>query len=114
MVSTAGKLGRAIWETQIFSDLTCAPLRNHFGGGGAWVFNCTTSFITSNMPLQEHSAVVLCRPLPVLGLEVGAVGVVVHIYPQAQAYEVEFMTDEGLTLGVHTLLSEDLSQAVET
>lgn len=40
-------------------------------------------------------------------------GVVVHIYPQAQAYEVEFMTDEGLTLGVHTLLPEDLIQAVE-
>ena len=66
------------------------------------------------MPLQEHSAVALRRPLPALGLEVGAVGVVVHIYPQAQAYEVEFMTDEELTLGVHTLLSEDLIQTVET
>ncbi len=66
------------------------------------------------MPLPEHSAVVLRRPLSALGLEVGAVGVVVHIHPQAQAYEVEFMTDEGLTLGVHTLLPEDLIQTVET
>ena len=65
------------------------------------------------MPLQEHSTVVLHRPLPALGLEDGAVGVVVHIYPQAQAYEVEFMTDEGLTLGVQDLLPEDLIQAVE-
>lgn len=89
------------------------PSRNHLGASGVWVFNCTTSFITSKMPLQEHSTVVLHRPLPALGLEDGAVGVVVHIYPQAQAYEVEFMTDEGLTLGVQALLPEDLIQAVE-
>ena len=56
----------------------------------------------------EHSQVVLSRSLPRLGLEPGDVGVVVHVHGGGQAYEVEFMTFDGHTIGVETLASADL------
>jgi len=37
---------------------------------------------------QEHTQVVLMSPLPALGLELGDVGVVVHVHTQGVAYEV--------------------------
>ena len=61
--------------------------------------------------LEEHSQVVLKKPLPNLGLEPGDVGVVVHIYNQGAAYEVEFLTMDGHTIGLATLDAADLRQA---
>ena len=59
---------------------------------------------------QEHSQVVLTCPLPGLGLEPGDVGVVVHVHAQGAAYEVEFMSLDGRTIGVQTLQSTQLRQ----
>ena len=60
---------------------------------------------------DEHTQVVLKRPLPNLGLEPGDVGVVVHTYGQGTAYEVEFLSLDGNTIGVSTVEASDLRQA---
>lgn len=57
---------------------------------------------------QEHTQVVLMSPLPALGLEPGDVGVVVHVHGQGAAYEVEFMSLDGRTIGVETLAARQL------
>lgn len=61
--------------------------------------------------LNEHTQVVLKRPLPNLGLEPGDVGVVVHVHGQGEAYEVEFLSLDGNTIGVETVEAGDLRQA---
>jgi DNA-directed RNA polymerase subunit E'/Rpb7 len=53
--------------------------------------------------IKEHERVVLKAPLPAAGLEIGDVGTVVHIYPGAKAYEVEFVALDGHTAAVVTL-----------
>ena len=61
---------------------------------------------------QAHAQVVLACTLPALGLEPGDVGVVVHVYAGADevgaGYEVEFMSLDGRTIGVQTLLAGQL------
>ena len=52
---------------------------------------------------REHSQVVLATAVPALGLEPGDVGVVVHVLAGGAAYEVEFMTLDGRTIGIETL-----------
>ncbi|WP_304350046.1 DUF4926 domain-containing protein [Comamonas testosteroni] len=61
--------------------------------------------------LIEHTQVVLKKPLPDLGLEPGDVGVVIHVYGQGAAYEVEFLTMDGHTIGVKTLDAADVRNA---
>lgn len=61
--------------------------------------------------LNEHTQVVLRRPMPSLGLEPGDVGVVVHVHGQGEAYEVEFLRPDGNTIGVETVDACDLRQA---
>lgn len=56
----------------------------------------------------EHSQVVLATPLPALGLEPGDVGVVLHVHAGGAAYEVEFMSLDGRTIGVQTLRADQL------
>ena len=56
----------------------------------------------------EHSPVVLTAPLPALGLEPGDVGVVVHVHAGGTAYEIEFMSLDGRTIGVQTLRANQL------
>ncbi|MCU0922608.1 MAG: DUF4926 domain-containing protein [Burkholderiaceae bacterium] len=56
----------------------------------------------------EHSQVVLTCPLPALGLEPGDVGVVIHVHGAGVAYEVEFMSLDGRTIGVQTLQASQL------
>lgn len=53
--------------------------------------------------IAEHERVVLLKDLPELGLERGDLGVVVHVYPDAAAYAVEFMALDGETIDVITL-----------
>lgn len=60
--------------------------------------------------LNEHTQVVLKRSLPNLGLEPGDVGVVVHVHGQGEAYEVEFLSTDGNTIGVETVDACDLNQ----
>lgn len=58
--------------------------------------------------VQEHDQVVLACPLPALGLEPGDVGVVVHVHAAGAAFEVEFMSLDGRTIGVQTLDASQL------
>jgi Domain of unknown function (DUF4926) len=57
---------------------------------------------------KEHAQVVLAGPVPALGLEPGDVGVIVHVHGQGLAYEVEFMSLDGRTIGVQTLKADQL------
>ncbi len=59
---------------------------------------------------QEHSQVVLACTLPALNLEPGDVGIVVHVHQAGAAYEVEFMSLDGHTIGVQTLEANQLRQ----
>lgn len=56
----------------------------------------------------EHTPVAITVALPSLSLEVGAVGVVVHVHRSGQAYEVEFMDEGGRTVGVATVDATNL------
>lgn len=58
--------------------------------------------------MNELDIVVLRRPLPEYGLEIGDVGTVVHVYRETTALEVEFVTAGGGTVAVTTLGSSDL------
>lgn len=58
--------------------------------------------------MKEHDQVVLTKSIPSLGLEPGDVGVVIHVNRDGKAYEVEFMTLEGETIGVSTLEVTDV------
>ena len=57
--------------------------------------------------MNELESVVLTRDLPDHELETGDVGVIVHCHSES-AFEVEFITGEGVTVAVVTLGSEDL------
>ncbi|MEI7822375.1 MAG: DUF4926 domain-containing protein [Verrucomicrobiota bacterium] len=56
--------------------------------------------------LHEHDRGLLTAPLPEEGLEAGDIGAVVHIYPRAEAYEIEFVTLTGQTAAVVTVPAE--------
>lgn len=58
--------------------------------------------------VREHDQVVLTVPLPELGLEVGDVGVVVHVHGRGDAFEVEFLTLDGETVAVATLSGDQV------
>jgi hypothetical protein len=53
--------------------------------------------------ITEHDRVVLTAPVPKERLEVGDVGTVVHVYPDGNAFEVEFTTLDGHTAAVATV-----------
>ena len=57
----------------------------------------------------EHSRVALKCPLPGLGLDAGAVGIVVHTYGKGTAYEVEFLNADGTTIGVATVAAAEVA-----
>jgi hypothetical protein len=57
---------------------------------------------------NELARVVLKRSLLSLGLEPGDVGVVVHNYAGGAAYEVEFLSLDGTTIGVASVEADDL------
>ena len=50
--------------------------------------------------LKEHDRVVLTADLLEEGLRTGDVGVIVHVYPQGKAFEVEFFGLDGHTIAV--------------
>ena len=61
--------------------------------------------------IEEHASVVLTESLPAAGLEAGDVGVVVHVYGNGEAFEVEFMTLDGNTMTVETLSENQIRAA---
>ena len=61
--------------------------------------------------LQEHASVVLTKSLPGSGLGAGDVGVVVHVHRGGEAYEIEFLSLDGVTIAVETLLADQVRAA---
>ena len=53
--------------------------------------------------IKEHEQVVLTTDLPEYDLKAGDVGVVVHIYSDGEAYELEIFALDGRTLDVVTV-----------
>jgi hypothetical protein len=53
--------------------------------------------------IEELDQIALAKDIPLLGLVAGDVGTVVYVHRDHAAFEVEFITAEGHTLGVETL-----------
>jgi len=58
--------------------------------------------------IKEHDRVVLKSELPKEGLKAGDVGTVVHVHKDGEAFEVEFVTLNGETVAVATLLASQV------
>ena len=58
--------------------------------------------------IKEHDRVVLKTDVESERLKAGDVGTVVHVYKKGEAYEVEFMTLNGETVTVTTLLASQV------
>jgi ATP-dependent exoDNAse (exonuclease V) alpha subunit len=58
--------------------------------------------------IKEHDRIVLTCNLPKEGLKAGDVGTVVHIHKRGEAYEVEFVTLNGDTVAVATVLASQV------
>lgn len=58
--------------------------------------------------IRELDTVVLTQDIPEFGLRQGDVGAVVHEYQKGVAFEVEFVTGDGQTMGVLTLTSDQI------
>lgn len=56
--------------------------------------------------IREHDRVVLVSDVPDAALVAGDVGTVVHIYANAVAYEIEFVTLDGTTAAVVTVAAD--------
>ena len=61
--------------------------------------------------IDEHDLVILTGDLPALGLKSGDIGTVVFVHRDGAAYEVEFTTIGGSTLGVETLRADQVRKA---
>lgn len=61
------------------------------------------------MTLKELDLVTLQRALPESGLLAGDVGTIVLVHAEGQAYEVEFVAEDGRTIAVETLLADDVA-----
>lgn len=57
---------------------------------------------------RELDTVVLARDLEGYPLKAGDVGAVVHCYGDGKTFEVEFVTGEGKTVAVVTLIEADI------
>jgi Domain of unknown function (DUF4926) len=64
--------------------------------------------------IKELDRVALDRDFPEHGLARGDLGTVVHVYPAGKAYEVEFLTLTGGTIGVVTLEAKDVRPVRES
>lgn len=62
--------------------------------------------------IQELDSVVLAENLPELGLEKGDIGTVVMVHRGGAGYEVEFVTLEGKTTAVTSLLSSQIRPVI--
>ena len=60
------------------------------------------------MRFKELDTVVLTHDIAEHGLEKGDMGAIVHIHPDSEALEVEFVTAEGRTVALLTLKPQDI------
>jgi len=58
--------------------------------------------------LREHDVVTITANLPEQGLSAGDVGSIVHCYAGHDAYEVEFVNNQGCSKGGVTLTESQL------
>jgi hypothetical protein len=63
---------------------------------------------------SELDTVALTRDVGEHGLKRGDVGAVVHCYADGAVFEVEFVTAEGRTVAVLTLMAEDIRLLADT
>ena len=61
--------------------------------------------------IEELDRVILARDLPEHGLCAGDIGTVVLVHRQGEGYEVEFVTLDGKTVAVVTLMSDEIRRA---
>ncbi len=54
--------------------------------------------------LEEHDRIVLTDDISDSGLKAGDVGTIVHTYPNGEAFEVEFLTLDGNTAALASVL----------
>lgn len=62
--------------------------------------------------IQEHDCVVLVADLPNEKLAAGAVGTVVQVHLNEQAFEVEFSDQDGRTVALVTLVRTQIKPAL--
>lgn len=58
--------------------------------------------------MRELDTVVLTRDITEHGLVKGDIGTIVHVYPLARGFEVEFVVGDGSALAVLTLKAGDI------
>ena len=58
--------------------------------------------------IKEHDRVVLKKPIPHQNLKAGDVGTVIHIHKKGEAFEVEFLTLHGETIGIATVTASQV------
>lgn len=58
--------------------------------------------------IKEFDKIILNVDLPQSGLERGDIGNVVMVYNNGEGYEVEFITFDGKTVAVETLLASQI------
>ncbi len=63
--------------------------------------------------ISEHAQVVVVEDLTDLPVCAGDIGTVVHVYEEGKAYEVEFISLVGQTVGVATLPAAKVCAFVE-
>jgi hypothetical protein len=61
--------------------------------------------------IEDLDCVVLTRDIPEKRLKAGDVGAVVMVYKDGEAFEVEFVTLDGDTFALETLMAADLRLA---
>jgi len=57
---------------------------------------------------KEHDVVTVTVDVPTEGLSAGDVGAIVHCYPDQNAFEVDFLDDQGRSKGVATVSGSHL------
>ena len=63
--------------------------------------------------IAEHEHAILTEDVPDYGLKQGDIGTVVLVHKGGEAYEVEFMTLDGDTIAVITLLAVQVRPVAE-
>lgn len=58
--------------------------------------------------INEHDRIILTSDISEEGLKTGDVGTVVHVHHGGEAFEVEFLTLDGETVSVTTVLSSQI------
>ena len=60
--------------------------------------------------IQELDIVALTHSLPEYGLKQGDQGAIVHVYPNGQIFEVEFVNSDGTTQALLTISAINLQK----